>query len=152
MSTLSAIFPKSLVNNIAFVFTNVPSPLSCHLNEDTLPDVLRGVPRFLLDNPVGLQKKYLELKNNLNRRRGKEMCRAVRAGEEKALEMLVDLFDWLDGLESHPTTRLVSQDHQKRGKGSLGTMERKFGALNTAEHALKERVGISAMVKAFFVP
>jgi len=28
--------------------------------------------------------------------------RGVKAGEEQALEMLVDFFDWLDGLEPHP--------------------------------------------------
>lgn len=36
------------------------------------------------------------------------MRKAVKTGEESALEMLVDLFDWLDGLERQPTTENIS--------------------------------------------
>ena len=36
------------------------------------------------------------------------MRETVETGEERALEMLVDLFDWLDGLERQPTTETVS--------------------------------------------
>ena len=35
-----------------------------------------------------------------------ELLRAVKAGEQSALEMLVDLFDWLDGLEPQPTREI----------------------------------------------
>ena len=34
------------------------------------------------------------------------MLRAVKAGEQSALEMLVGLFDWLDGLEPQPTREI----------------------------------------------
>jgi len=34
--------------------------------------------------------------------------KAVRGAEENAFEMLVDLFDWLDGVEPQPTTEIVS--------------------------------------------
>ena len=108
LSTLSAIFPKSLADNIAFVFTNVPSPLSWNFSEDTIPDSLRDAEQFLLDNPVALQKKYLVLKGDLNKKKTRMVMRkAVLAGEERALEMVVKLFDWLDGLVSQPTTEIV---------------------------------------------
>ena len=107
MSTLSAIFPKSLAENTAFVFTNVPSLLSW--NEpaitDTIPDVLGDVPRFLLDNPVALQKKYLALKGDSSEK--KLWTGYVRVDDERALEMLVKLFDWLGGLGSHGTAKMV---------------------------------------------
>ena len=35
------------------------------------------------------------------------MREAVLAGEQKALEMMVQLFDWLDRLESQSTTEIV---------------------------------------------
>ena len=35
------------------------------------------------------------------------MRRVVLAGEKRALEMLVDLFDWLDGLRPQSTTEIV---------------------------------------------
>jgi len=33
--------------------------------------------------------------------------KAVKVGEENALEILVDLFDWLDALEPWPTTEII---------------------------------------------
>ena len=116
MSTLSAIFPKSLAENIAFVFTNVPSPLSWNFSTDTIPDSLRDAEQFLLDNPVALQKKYLVLKGDANKKKVRMVMRkAVQAGEERALEMVVKLFDWLDGLGSQPTTEIVYLYNMSQG-------------------------------------
>ena len=106
LSTLSAIFSKSIAENIAFVLTNVPSPLYFNFSADTIPDGLREAELFLLDNPVALQKKYLGMKGHSTKEILK-MRKAVQAGEERALGVLVELFDWLDGLESQPTTEIV---------------------------------------------
>ena len=108
LSALSAIFPKSLAENITFVFTNVPSPLSWNFSPETIPDVLKHAPRFLLDNPVALQRRFLSIKSDPKQK--KEIARlrkGVQECEEKALEMLVELFDWLDGLEPQPTKEIV---------------------------------------------
>jgi hypothetical protein len=108
LSTLSAVFPKSLAENIAFVFTNVPSPLSWNFSTDTIPAVLKDADHFLLDNPIALQKKYLALRGDSNKKKVRMVMRkAVLAGEDRALEMLVKLFDWLDGLGPQPTTEIV---------------------------------------------
>ena len=108
LTTLSAIFPKTLANNIAFVFTNVPSPLSWNFSQDTIPEVLKDARQFLFDNPLALQKRYIMLKDDRNKKKVKtEMRNDVKAGEQKGLEMLTKLFDWLDGLESQPTMQIV---------------------------------------------
>ena len=108
LSTLSAIFPKTLAENIAFVFTNVPSPLAWNFSQDTVPRVLRDAPQFLLDNPIALQKKYLKLKDRPGMKKvEKDMRNHLKAGEQKALEMLVHLFDWLDGCKPQPTTEIL---------------------------------------------
>ena len=108
LSTLSAIFPKSLADNIAFLFTNVASPLSWNFSMDTIPDPLKEARLFFLDNPIALQKKHLKLKGDLDYQKVRaEMRNAVQAGEEQGLDMLVDLFDWLDGLGPQPTTEIV---------------------------------------------
>jgi len=108
LSTLSAIFPKSLADNIAFVFTNLPSVLSWNFSEDSIPEVLRGAKLFFLDNPVALQHKYLFQKKRQDKRISKaDLHKVALAGEKTALEMLVGLFDWLDSLESQPTTEIV---------------------------------------------
>jgi len=103
LSTLSAIFPKSLDDNIAFIFTNVPSALAWNLPQDTVPRVLEGARQFLLDNPIALQKKCLEL--TLRKARVIRSC--LKTQEQRALEMFVDLFDWLDDCKPQPTTEIV---------------------------------------------
>ena len=108
LSTLSAIFPQTLVHNISFMFTNVLSPLHWNFSPDTLPDRLKSAPHFLLNNPIALQKKYLRLRDHPNMKKGRaELRNAVKAAEQNALEMLVDLFDWLDTVESQPTMEIV---------------------------------------------
>ena len=109
LSTLPTIFHDTVTNNIAFMFTNVLSPLSWNFSQDTIPKELKGAPQFLLNNPVALQRRYLELKDEPSRA---EMREVVKDGEQKALEMLVQLFDWLDGLKPQPMTK--GQDpHEK---------------------------------------
>jgi hypothetical protein len=108
LSTLSAIFPKSLARNIAFVFTNVASPLHWNFAGDTIPDALKDAPRFLLNNPVAVQKKYLKLKREPSIRKGSaDLVKAVKGSEEDALEMMVELLDWLDGLEPQPASEIA---------------------------------------------
>ena len=107
LNTLSTILPKTLANNIAFVFTNVPSPLSWNFSQDTIPKVLKGAPQFHLDNPIALQKKYIKLKDDQSKNVKIDMLDQVKAGEQRALDMLVELFDWLDGLEPQPTMEIV---------------------------------------------
>ena len=108
LSALLAIFPKILVNNIAFLFSNVTTPLSFNFSKDAIPEVLKNAPHFLVDNPISLQKKYLELEGGMSSKKAKEMQKAVKSAEENALEMLVELFDWLDGLEPQPTTEIIA--------------------------------------------
>jgi len=108
LSALSAILPKSLAKNISFMFTHVPSPLSWNFPKDAIPEVFRSVEPFLFDNPVAFQKKYLDLKDDLARKKVTAvMRREVQASEEKALGVLVKLFDWLDSLRSQPTTEIT---------------------------------------------
>ena len=103
LSTLSTVFPTTLTNNLAFVLTNVSGPLYQNFSGDTIPDVLKSAPQFLLDNPIALQRKYLRLKDDVkSRSKRAKMRKMVEVGEEQALEMLVDFFDWLDGLEQQP--------------------------------------------------
>ena len=104
LSTLSSIFPKSLASNTAFMFTNVLSPLHWNFSGDSIPDDLKDAPYFLLNNPVALQRKYFKLKDDPNMKKTKvDLRKAVKASEQNAMGMMVELFDWLDGLEPQPT-------------------------------------------------
>ena len=153
LSTLSAIFPKTLAGNIAFMFTNVPSPLAWNFSQDIVPEVLIDAPRFILDNPVALQKKYVELRGDPSVKNGRaELRRAVKAGEQKALEMLVRLFDWLDGLEPQPTTEIiylyeVSQNIEAMITNTLAQMDQavaKRAEIDELMFALKNSSNVSS--------
>ena len=109
LSTLSAILPISLASNTAFMFTNVLSPLPWSFSTDTLPEVLKDAPQFLLNNPIALQKEYSKLKGgaSMNKERA-NLRKALQAAEQNALDMLVYLFDWLNSLEPQSVTGIVS--------------------------------------------
>jgi len=103
LSTLFTFFPKSLAKNIAFMFTNVTTPFHWNFSGDIIPDALNDThtPQFAFDNPVSLQKGYLKLKGSPSK--SKEMAdlrKAAKHAQQKSLEMLVNLFDWVDGLEA----------------------------------------------------
>ena len=54
-----------------------------------------------------------------------DLRNAVKAAEQNALEMLVDLFDWLDSVESQPTAGVVgkSQSMQTDTRPSMHRTE-----------------------------
>jgi len=75
---------------------------------DTIPEVLEGAPQFFLNNPIALQRKFLELRDDPIMTKGSmDLHNIVKADEKEALEMLVDLFDWFDGLDRPTTTGVV---------------------------------------------
>ena len=44
----------------------------------------------------------------MNRSREKEIKELLKRAKQNALEMLVELFDWFDGLEPQPTTEIIA--------------------------------------------
>ena len=108
ISILSTIFPDAMDNRVAFIFTNVSSPLSPNFYRDTIPAVLKDAPHFVIDNPIALQRKYSWLKGDPNMKNSVVETCAVVDGNQNALEMLVDFFDWLDGLGQQPVPQVDS--------------------------------------------
>jgi len=106
LSTLSTIFPKSFANNIAFMFTNVSSPLHWNFSGDSIPDMLKAAPQFSLNNPIAYQKTYAKSKGGRGKKGGQ--ADLVKARAENTLEMLAEFFDWLDGLEPQTMAESVS--------------------------------------------
>ena len=120
LSTLSAMFPKSLSPNVSFMFTNVLNPLHWNISLKTIPHDLRGAPQFLLNNPVALQKEYLRLKDDPNmKKRRADLRNAVEASEQNALQMLVEFFDWLDSLEPRGATKAVTRSQKHEGTSTV---------------------------------
>jgi len=111
LSALSSIFSRTPLKPVAFLLTNTSNPLYQNFSGDSLLEAFKDAPQFLLNNPVALQRKYLELKDKAGpKTRGqmRDFREAVKGSEQDALEMLVDIFDWLDSLEPQPTPRILS--------------------------------------------
>ena len=90
-SALSAIFPKTLVDNIAFISTSSPiGPPWIFFTKKAL----KSTPVFTLNNPIAINDKGSPIvQNNL---------------EDEALNTLVELFDWLNDREPQPAKEIVS--------------------------------------------
>ena len=136
LSALSDIFPSTLANNCAFMFTNVKSCLASNVCQDTIPSVLKDAPQFEINNPFALQQNYLTQKGHFNMKREKnfnkkceKMLNEVKSSEQNALGMLVNLFDWLDGLQPQPITAGQTREHVNPIAPSLA------GDLESREHA-----------------
>jgi len=127
LTTLSALFPKSLADNIAFLLSSVPTPASLNFPDDVILQDLKHAPKFLINNPITLQKNYLKQKGHLDKKTSKKIKDSMERVEEGALEMLVELFDWLDGLELQPMKEITtlykkSQDIESKVTDTLTQM------------------------------
>ncbi|PFH47909.1 hypothetical protein AMATHDRAFT_49936 [Amanita thiersii Skay4041] len=117
LSALSAIFPRSLANNIGLLFTNVSSPLSWNFDQNSLPDVLRSSDnQFLMDNPVAMWKKLEEMRQTgtFSEKVLMQLDSAVQDGYKKALEVLADILNWLDGLTPQATKEIYTLYQQSQ--------------------------------------
>ena len=143
LSALSALFPKTLANNIAFLFSNASNHLALNFSEDAIPPALTNAPHFLLDNPIALVKKYSTLKDGPTQKVPKNtLRRLVMNAERKALETLVELFDWLDGLEPQSTTEIVdlyerSQAIESKITNTLAQMNQAAGKITEIKDLMK---------------
>ncbi|KAM6499741.1 hypothetical protein JOM56_005249 [Amanita muscaria] len=110
LSTLSSIFPRTVVENIAIIFTNVSAQLSLNFDQNSLPESLRNPDnQFRLDNPIALWKNYLARcsHSRVTKRERSEWKAEIHEKHQKALRTLASLFDWLDTLVPQPTTDIL---------------------------------------------
>ncbi|KAK2467588.1 hypothetical protein APHAL10511_000443 [Amanita phalloides] len=117
LTALSAMFPRTLADNIGIVFTNVSDRLSWNFDQTSLPDCLRRYEnnQFLLDNPVAKWKKVIATRNQKKtKKRALEEQSVLSEGHTKALRELALLFDWLDTLAPLPTNDITSLYEQSQ--------------------------------------
>jgi hypothetical protein len=118
------------------MLTNASGPLYQNFSGDTVQGALKNAPQFLLNNPVARQRKYLM--ENPNVAEGSPDSRdAVKDDEKHAMEMLVELFNWLDSLEPQPTTeKLVPPPHISAWIDQVTPKKAQNSAQNSALFAL----------------
>ena len=139
LSSLSVNPPQVPANKVAFMFTNISNPLAWNFCLDDIPVAFRDAPRFQLDNPVALRRKYLELKNDRKMKTKKAGLRKmVKASEQKALRTLASLFDWLDSLEPQQAAETIKA--QNSAANSSPCLHPVLEAFSNAKEVLRKGV------------
>ena len=107
--TLCSIFPRTLVQNIGVLFTNVQDMDRRNFDMNSLPPELQKAKNFCIDNPLALYKNAQRNRSGRDQSRKKKRSEnSLNDDHEMAVEMLVDIFDWLDGLKPQATTEITS--------------------------------------------
>ncbi|KAJ3905225.1 hypothetical protein F5879DRAFT_921627 [Lentinula edodes] len=106
LTTISGMFPNSIVDNIAFVLTMVSNPSSNNFTRTSLPKQLQNSRIWPVDNPFAQWLKYQKelLKDPpISEDDLQEMLGSARRGYNKTLKMLSELFQYLDKCRVQPT-------------------------------------------------
>ncbi|KIY66908.1 hypothetical protein CYLTODRAFT_354146 [Cylindrobasidium torrendii FP15055 ss-10] len=118
LTTLSSIFPRSLRDNIAFLFTNVSNALSWNFQPDSIPSFLQSAQQLIVDNPFAMREKYLSIIAQTKQHNASvlgRLERSITSAHDDAVEELVKLFDWMDGLEPQPTSEILNLYNKLQG-------------------------------------
>ncbi|KAJ4477410.1 hypothetical protein J3R30DRAFT_217471 [Lentinula aciculospora] len=106
LTTISGMFPNSIVDNIAFVFTMVSTPALFNFDRTSLPQELKKSRVWSIDNPFAqwlTYRKLLEQDPPANVDDLEETVESTRRGYAKALKMLSQVFQYLDQCKVQPT-------------------------------------------------
>jgi len=131
-SNPSTIFPKTLVNNIAFVFTDVQSSPFRDCPKQIL-GAFKSPPVFLLNNPIVHRGRFGDT----------NIIEIERDHEQGALEMLLELFNWIDGLEPQPATEITSLYEVYRNIEVILDQRVREVEIDTLTNALKWYLAVS---------
>lgn len=108
ITTLASIFPRSIADNIAIVFTMVSNPMSFNFQLECLPNSLRRSEIYTLDNPIAPMKRYKEFEQKPPyRKQLPKLWKMVSDAHNEAMEMCAEFFDWLDQRTVQPTSAIV---------------------------------------------
>ncbi|CAE6489203.1 unnamed protein product [Rhizoctonia solani] len=141
--TLATLFPRSIKDNIGFLFTNVDAPDKLLLQKTSLPLELQTARHWCLDNPLSRHRNYLDRIHDLTES-DKQRSRLVKRLEEDyedTVESLDDWLEWLDKRESMPTTAIIEL-YQK----STEIESRLFGTTLSLENLSRLRKELQCMV------
>ncbi|KAJ3995803.1 hypothetical protein F5050DRAFT_1712610 [Lentinula boryana] len=99
LKTISAMFPNSIVDNIAFIFTMVSTPASFNFDKTSLPTELSNSRIWAIDNPFAQWLKYKKLLAQdppASEEALEETSESAQRGYTKALKVLSQFFQYLE--------------------------------------------------------
>jgi ABC-type oligopeptide transport system ATPase subunit len=106
LSVITSMFPRSIIENIGFVFTN-SDILTWNFKMDSLQPELRKSRYWLIQNPLALHKNYKKVEEDNG---AGPLLNAMRLKLEgtytEAVMILNDLLGWLDDCDTQPTKEI----------------------------------------------
>jgi tRNA U34 5-carboxymethylaminomethyl modifying GTPase MnmE/TrmE len=109
LETIAAMFPRSIAENIGFLFTNVADILSFNFQTDSLPEAVRDAEIWTMQNPVAQYVRYT--RSIIGKKPAKQlshMRKLIETSYENTMEMLDGFFEWIDARAVQPTTEILA--------------------------------------------
>ncbi|KAG9082975.1 hypothetical protein FS749_006421, partial [Ceratobasidium sp. UAMH 11750] len=105
LNIISSMFPRSIIDNIGFIFTHA-DPLSFNFQFESIQPELRGARYWLLQNPLAMKKNYSRIKGSLQKNQAKRMEDQINACYDDTIEMLNGWLRWIDQRQVQPTKEI----------------------------------------------
>jgi hypothetical protein len=146
LSTLTSLFPYSIVDNVAFIFTHCDS-FTRNLDRAGLPETLRKSKHWTLENPLAYHKKYQREVNaggsESTLKEGRERLESIY---KKTVLTLNEWLDWADARYPQPTHEInrlyqTMVDIEAQIEAAISLMTRlgeRRRELQTAQHGLED--------------
>ncbi|KAG9096550.1 hypothetical protein FRC06_008553, partial [Ceratobasidium sp. 370] len=138
LNIICSMFPRSIIDNIGFMFTNAGPGLS-NFDTSSLHPELRGSRTWEMQNPLAILKSYHSAVAN-KRPSAAQVHKKVIASYDETVETLNEWLEWLDTREVQTTIEIdrlyrISTDIESRIDSTLATM-----ALLSEQHQQYERI------------
>ncbi|QRV92742.1 AIG1 domain-containing protein [Ceratobasidium sp. AG-Ba] len=127
LSTITSMFPRSIIDNIGFLFTN-SVPLRWSFDFNTLPIELQRSSYWLLENPLSMLKNFEKMQSQtMSSRHVAQQKKQLSAGYREAVEVMDDLLEWLDKRTVQPTKEIdnlyqISMNIEDKLTAALATL------------------------------
>jgi AIG1 family len=162
LHTLASMFPRSIADNIGFMFTNVPDALSFNFQPETLPKEIRHAEVWTIQNPVAQFNKYQESKagGHSTASQLQSLDRLLQNNYAITMETLSEFFSWLDERKSQPTHAIVDlydmttniEAEITNVLAQIDQQERKQMDLKRLQNDLDRNRQVSSLLETFSIP
>lgn len=104
LSALTSMFPRSIIENIGFIFTHSDSG-ALNFQRESLPEELRKSKYWAIQNPLGRLNSYNQM-NECDQPPANTHLRKLKGEYEDSVETLNEWLKWLDERPTTPTNEI----------------------------------------------
>ncbi|QRV92786.1 AIG1 domain-containing protein [Ceratobasidium sp. AG-Ba] len=107
LSVITSMFPRSIIDNIGFIFTN-SDLLTLNFDPESLPVELRESKRWLLQNPLAMigKYRYWSQSPNVDAKQVKKLTNQLTTSYDESVDTLNEWLKWVDERQVQPTKEI----------------------------------------------